>query len=82
MLATVTIALDQIYVPVKLRKTFDQAKLEARADGFLKDEAQPPIQVRRGEGRYVLVRGLHRLEAARALGEATVEALIVAPRRG
>ena len=42
-----------------------------------------PIQVRRDEAqkRYVLVAGLHRLEAMRSLGEASIDALIVAARK-
>ena len=38
---------------------------------------ETPIQVRRDKDRYVLVAGLHRLEALRALGEASVPAYIV-----
>ena len=34
------------------------------------------------KNRYVLVEGLHRLEALKALGEATIDTLIVMPRRG
>ena len=40
-----------------------------------------PIHVRRDGARYVLVEGLHRLEAMRALGEETIEALVVGARQ-
>ena len=46
------------------------------------DEGQKtPIQVRQGDGRLVLVEGLHRLEACRALGEDTIKAIFVQARR-
>jgi ParB-like chromosome segregation protein Spo0J len=37
--------------------------------------------VRQGNGRYVLVEGLHRLEACRALGEQTIDSIIVRARQ-
>ncbi|MBT6592303.1 MAG: ParB N-terminal domain-containing protein, partial [Rhodospirillaceae bacterium] len=40
-----------------------------------------PIQVRLGKDRYVLIEGLHRLEAVKALGEETIVAIVVAARR-
>lgn len=73
--------LDEIYVPVKTRKTIDETEVERIAESILADEPQRPIYVRRGKGRYVLVKGLDHLEAVRALGEATIEALIVQARR-
>ena len=81
MMNPVTVPLDDIYVPVKLQNTLDQAEVERVAESILAEEPQRPIQVRRGKGRYVLVMGLNRLEAVRALGDATIEALIVQARR-
>jgi ParB-like chromosome segregation protein Spo0J len=40
-----------------------------------------PILVRADNSRYVLVEGLHRLEACRALGETTVAAYLVQARQ-
>ncbi len=81
MLEDVVLKLDEIYVPVKRRKTLDEAKVEAIAESILESGQQTPIQVRRGKGRYVLVTGVHRYEALKALGEETIVALIVsAPR--
>ena len=77
----VTLAIDDIYVPVKRRKTLDAARVEALAESFMESEQATPISVRQGKGRYVLVSGLHRLEARRALGEDTIEALIVQARK-
>jgi ParB-like chromosome segregation protein Spo0J len=51
------------------------------AENYLDEVRQPPIQVRQDGDRWVLVKGLHRLEALKALGEATVEALVVRARR-
>jgi len=83
LMRTVQIKLDEIYVPAKLAKTLDPAKVELRAETIMERGLESPIQLRRDEdrGRYVLVAGLHRLEAVRALGETTVDALIVQARK-
>ena len=83
MLENVILALDEIYVPVKMRKEFDAKRLERIAEEFIDRGDHPPIQVRRDEtrGRYVLVKGLHRLEALKALGEEKIEAIVVQPRK-
>ena len=39
---------------------------------MLKDGQQVPIKVRADGERFVLIEGLYRLEAARALGEQTI----------
>ena len=74
------VRLAEIYVPSKLRKTLDPRKVEAIAESVIEIGLQTPIQVRRDKDRYVLVTGLHRLEALRALGEETIQALIVRAR--
>lgn len=81
MLETHDLDLDTIYVPVKMRKTLDQDKLATIAESIMEGGAQLPVKVRPGKDRFVLVKGLHRLEAARALGEETIAALIIS-RRG
>lgn len=81
MLKPVKIPVAEIYVPAGQRKAFDEGKLEQRAEEYLSDHDSPPIQVRKGKGRYVLVKGLHRLEAAKALGEELVEAILVQAQR-
>jgi ParB-like chromosome segregation protein Spo0J len=81
MMKSVAIRIDEIYVPTALRKTLDPAKAEALAESIIDNGLQTPIQVRRDKDRYVLVTGLHRLEAVRSLGEATIDALIVAARQ-
>lgn len=81
MMRPEALPLDEIYVPVKLRKELDEAEIERFAESILAEEPQKPIQVRLGKGRYVLIKGLNQLEAVRALGEANIEALIVQARR-
>ena len=83
MLTTVVLNIDEIYVPLKLRKTFEEDKVEGLAESILEDGQQTPVQVREDpdKNRYVLVTGLHRLEALKALGEDTIDALIVSARQ-
>ena len=81
LLKDVTIRIDEIYVPAARRKEFDPAKAEAVAEEILAEAEQQPIHVRRGDGRYVLLKGIHRLEARKALGEETIQALIVHARQ-
>ena len=71
----------EIYVPAKLRRSLDPKKAEAVAQRMLEAGQETPILVRRDEGRFVLVEGIHRLEACKSLGEATIVALIVQARR-
>jgi len=77
----VVIKLDSIYVPVGLRKPTDPEKVEALALSIAAEGQQTPILVRPDKNRYVLVSGLHRLEACRALGEATIIAYLVQARK-
>jgi ParB-like chromosome segregation protein Spo0J len=73
----VTIPIDEIYVPTKRRGEIDPARVEALAEAILEEGLKVPISVRRGKGRYVLIAGLQRLEAMRALGEETITAIVV-----
>ena len=61
----------KIYVPIERRKTLVQARVDEIAASMLKDGQQVPIKVRPDGERFVLIEGLHRLEAAKALGETT-----------
>jgi len=81
VLKTVPIKVDEIYVPTALRKELDEDKTAQAAEDMMEGEEAKPIQVRQGKGRYVLVKGLHRVEAAKALGEETIEGIIVAARK-
>jgi sulfiredoxin len=65
-------AVADIYVPVKRRATLEQKRVDEIAASMLEDGQQTPILVRPDGARFVLVEGLHRLEAAKALGEKTI----------
>ncbi len=80
MLEKISFPIDEIYVPAKRAKTLDPAKVEALAEDMLENGQKVPIRVRAGKGRYVLLEGLHRLEALRALGETTVQGFLVHAR--
>jgi sulfiredoxin len=80
MLKNETFAIDKIYVPVKRRKTLDPRIVQEIAESMLEHGQETPILVRRDGERLVLVEGLHRLEACRALGETTIVGLLVHAR--
>jgi sulfiredoxin len=65
-------ALADIYVPVKRRATLKQTRVDEIAASMLEKGQQMPILLRPDGARFVLVEGLHRLEAAKALGERTI----------
>ncbi len=67
----------QIRVPVKRAKTLDAAKVQEIAESMLEEGQTTPIRVRKSKDGYVLIEGLHRLEALKALGEETVEGYLV-----
>ncbi len=65
---TITIAIDDIYVPVKRRRDLNPESVEALAESIMEDGLQTPIGVRRDGDSFVLVSGLLGLVACRALG--------------
>ena len=65
-------AVADIYVPVKRRATLKQKRVDEIAASMLENGQQTPILVRPDGARFVLIEGLHRLEAAKALGEKTI----------
>ena len=81
MLEKTTLPIAKIYVPTKRAKTLDAAKVEALAEDILENGQKVPIRVRLGKDRFVLLEGLHRLEALRALGEETVEGFVAQARQ-
>jgi len=62
-----TVGIADIYVPVKRRATLDQKRANEIAASILEKGQLTPILVRADGARFVLVEGLHRLEAAKAL---------------
>lgn len=81
MLKRETFPVASIYVPTARRKTLDLKRVDAIAHSMLTEGQQMPILVRADGARFVLVEGLHRLEAAKALGEATIVGYRVEARK-
>jgi ParB-like nuclease domain len=69
--------IDKIYVPVKRRKALKPEVVQEIAESILEIGQQTPIFIRPDEDRFVLVEGLHRLEACKALGERAIIGLLV-----
>lgn len=69
--------IDKIYVPVKRKKALKPELVQEIAESILEIGQQEPILVRPDEGRFVLVEGLHRFEACKALGEETIIGILV-----
>ncbi len=81
MLRDEVVEIADIYVPKARRKTLDQTTVALLAESILEEGMKIPIQLRKGDNRYVLVDGLHRLEACRALGEDKITCIFVAARK-
>jgi sulfiredoxin len=81
MMKRETFAIASIYVPAKRRATLDPKKVQELAESILQAGLQVPILVRKDGERFVLVEGLHRLEACRQLGEETIFGYLVQARR-
>jgi ParB-like chromosome segregation protein Spo0J len=75
------ITIADIYVPIKRRATLDHERVNAIATSILENGLQAPILVRADGARFVLVEGLHRLEAVKALGEETIVGFLVDARK-
>lgn len=72
MLKREKFAVANIYVPVKRKATLKPETVQEIAQSMLEVGQQTPILVREDGDRFVLVHGLHRLEACKALGEDTI----------
>ncbi len=75
------LAIANIYVPVKRRATLKPDTVQEIAQSMLEVGQTTPILVRRDGERFVLVQGLHRLEACKALGEESIFAYLVQAQR-
>ncbi len=75
------IEIARVYVPVKRRATLEPGKVEELAASILANGLLTPILVRPDGDRFVLVEGLHRLEAARSLGETAIAGYRVSSRK-
>jgi ParB-like chromosome segregation protein Spo0J len=81
MLRIHKIAIDSIYVPTARRKTLDPETVRKLAEDILENGMKVPVQLRHDGNRHVLVEGLHRLEAAKSLGETAIAAYLVQARK-
>ncbi len=77
----ITLKIDEIYVPVKRKASLKPETVNALAESIMEEGQKVPINVRHDGKRYVLVEGLHRLEACKALGEETITAVLVSARQ-
>lgn len=77
MMKRETIKIADIYVPVKRRAMLKPDIVQELARDMLENGQKSPILVRRDGDRFVLVEGLHRLEACKALGEETIVGYLV-----
>jgi ParB-like chromosome segregation protein Spo0J len=69
--------IDRIYVPAKRKKALKSELVQEIAESILEIGQQAPILVRPDKGRFVLLEGLHRFEACKALGETTIIGVLV-----
>ena len=81
MLKAKTIRTANVYVPTKRRMMLDPVKVGEIAESILEKGQTTPILVREDGERFVLVEGLHRLDACKSLGEETILAYLVHARR-
>ena len=81
MMKRETFTIADIYVPIRRRATLEQKRVSEIAASILDSGQQTPILVRADGTRFVLVEGLHRLEAAKALGETTILGFRVEARK-
>jgi ParB-like chromosome segregation protein Spo0J len=71
----------EIYVPSKRQKMLNAETVSALAQSILEEGQKTPILVRQDGDRFVLIEGLHRLEALKSLGETTIIATLGQARR-
>jgi ParB-like chromosome segregation protein Spo0J len=81
LMADRTFQIADIYVPMSRRQKLDPENVSDIAASMLEIGQKTPIQVRPDGARYVLVEGLHRLEACKSLGETTIVGVVVQARR-
>lgn len=80
MLKKTTLPISSVRVPVKRMKTLEPDKVQSLAEDILENGQLTPIRAREDDKGYVLIEGLHRLEAMKALGEETIEGFLVHAR--
>jgi ParB-like chromosome segregation protein Spo0J len=81
MMKQASFPVANIYVPAKRRATLNVMIVQEIAESILQVGQKTPILLRRDGDRFVLVEGLHRLEACRALGETAIFGFLVDARK-
>lgn len=81
MMRVVKVPVGGVYVPTARRKLLHPETVRVLAEDILENGLKTPIQVRHDGKRYILVEGLHRLEAAKWLGENEIDAYLVQARK-
>ena len=81
MLKITQVPVDSIYIPLERRKLLEPDKARALAEDILENGMKLPVMVRFDGKRHIIVEGLHRLEAARILGEKTISAYLVQAKK-
>lgn len=81
MLKIHQVPVETVYIPLERRKLLDESKARALAEDILENGMKLPIMVRFDGKRHIIVEGLHRLEAARILGEKTIAAYLVQAKK-
>ncbi|MCA0031682.1 ParB N-terminal domain-containing protein [Mesorhizobium sp. B263B2A] len=81
MLRVQKVKVEDIYVPTARKKTLHPETVRHLAEDILENGMKTPIQVRHDGKRHILVEGLHRLEAAKWLGETEIDAYLVQAKR-
>ena len=69
--------IEKIFVPTKQKKAIKPETVAEVAESIMEIGQQEPISIRLDGDRLVLVEGLHRLEACKALGEMTILGVVV-----
>ncbi|MDN4983838.1 MULTISPECIES: ParB N-terminal domain-containing protein [unclassified Bradyrhizobium] len=69
--------IEKIHIPAKRSRALQPERVRELAESILETGQQAPISVRVDKDQFILVEGLHRLEACRALGETSVIAVVV-----
>lgn len=77
MMKTEKFSIANIYVPTKRRATLEPQRVQEIAESILANGQKNPIKVRADGERFVLIEGLHRLEACKALGEKVINGYLV-----
>jgi sulfiredoxin len=81
LLRVTKVPVEGIYIPTARRKLLHPETVRTLAEDILQNGLKTPIQVRHDGKRYILVEGLHRLEAAKWLGETEIDAYVVQARK-